>query len=79
MWLIGSAVVLGYLIDLYVHPFRNCPRCGGKGTNAGSRGSAYGNCKRCRGSRHVQRLGSRQLHRAVRSLVSANRDRKDRS
>jgi DnaJ-class molecular chaperone len=77
IWLIGAAVVAGFLVDLYVHPFKPCGRCGGKGTNRGSRSSAYGQCKRCHGTRTVQRIGSRQLHRAVRSANAARNNRKD--
>jgi translation initiation factor 2 beta subunit (eIF-2beta)/eIF-5 len=79
-WLIGAAVVAGFLVDLYVHPFKPCPRCSGRaipGTNRGSRRSAFGQCKRCGGTRTIQRIGSKQLHRAVRALVKANSNRKD--
>ena len=79
-WLVAVIVALVYLGDLYAHPFKPCPRCAGRaipGTNRGSRPRAFGRCKRCGGSRQVQRIGSRQVHRAVRALVKANRDRKD--
>lgn len=76
-WLIAAAVVLGYLVHLYVYPFGPCRRCKGKRTNRGSGKKSWGKCKRCGGSGERQRLGSKQLHRAVRSLVSARNNRKD--
>jgi hypothetical protein len=79
-WLVAAVDVLIYLGDLYVHPFKPCPRCSGRGipgTNRGSRRSAFGRCKRCGGTRQVQRIGSKQLHRAARALVTARNNRKD--
>jgi DnaJ-class molecular chaperone len=76
-WLIGAAVVLGYLGHLYLHPFGPCRRCKGKRTNRGSSKKSWGKCKRCGGSGERQRLGSRQLHRGARSLAAARRNRKD--
>jgi hypothetical protein len=58
-------------------PFRPCPRCQGRGTNRASNKKRHGTCRRCGGTRHVQRLGSRTVHRAIRSAVAYRRDRKD--
>ncbi len=64
-----------WLWNLWVHPFRPCPRCAGKGVNRGSNKRWHGTCRRCRGSKHVQRLGSRQLHKAILAGRGAQRAR----
>ncbi|HEY5360316.1 MAG TPA: hypothetical protein VIJ82_21960 [Streptosporangiaceae bacterium] len=74
----GLAAVVGYLGWIYFHPFRPCPRCKGKGTNRGSTKRRHGPCRKCGGTRHVQALGSRMLHRAVRGAATYRRDRKDK-
>lgn len=76
-WLVAVILALVLLGDLYVHPLKPCGRCSGKGTNKGSRRSAFGKCGKCGGARQVQRLGSRQVHRAVRSLVAARASKKE--
>ena len=76
-FLIGSAVVAWWLWHAWFHPFRPCPRCRGKGTNRGSGKRRHGACKRCDGTRHVQRIGSRAVHRAVRSIIGYRRNRKE--
>jgi DnaJ-class molecular chaperone len=76
-YLVVTLAVTGYAVWAYTHPFRPCPRCQGKGTNRGSTRRRSGRCKRCKGNRQVQTIGSRALHRAVRALVQANNDRKD--
>jgi DnaJ-class molecular chaperone len=53
----------------YFHPWRPCPRCRGGGKNALSTRRRSGKCRRCKGSREVQAIGSRMLHRAVRSAA----------
>ena len=60
-----AAAATWWLWHAYFHPFRPCPRCKGKGTNRGSTRRRFGNCTRCGGSKHVQRLGSKTVHRAV--------------
>jgi DnaJ-class molecular chaperone len=75
--LAGLAAAAGYAVWAYFHPFRTCPRCKGKGTNRGSTRRRSGHCGRCHGSRQVKTLGARTLHRVVRALVQARRDRKD--
>jgi DnaJ-class molecular chaperone len=69
-YLILAAAIAGYLAHLYLHPFAPCRKCSGKGTNRGSSRRAFGHCRRCKGTRTRQRLGSRALHRAVRSIVA---------
>jgi DnaJ-class molecular chaperone len=70
LFLIALAVAAAYVISLWVWPFRPCPRCQGKGTNRGSNRRRFGNCRRCQGSKAVQRIGSKAVHRAVRSLIA---------
>ena len=70
----GGAVL--YAASLYWWPMRPCRRCGGRGTNRGSSKRRFGTCRRCKGSRSVQRIGSRAVHRAVRGAVRSARDRK---
>jgi hypothetical protein len=77
LFLITVAAIACYAISLYAWPFRPCPRCQGKGTNRGSNARRHGMCKRCGGTRHVQRLGSKTVHRAVRSIISYRKTRKD--
>lgn len=60
---------LAWTGSLCLWPMRPCRRCGGKGTNPGSSRRRFGPCKRCQGSRSVPRVGSRQVHRAVRAAV----------
>ena len=62
------AVLVGvplYALSLYVWPYRPCTRCDGTGVNPGSNSSRWGNCKKCKGTRHQYRLGARAVHRAV--------------
>jgi hypothetical protein len=79
LFLLGLAAAVIYTGSLYAWPFRPCSRCGGTGRNRGSNRRRYGTCKarRCdRGT--VQRLGSKTVHRAVRSLAAYRRNSKDR-
>jgi DnaJ-class molecular chaperone len=74
--LLITGTVLAYAVSLYFWPMRPCRRCGGRGTNPGSNRRRFGACKRCGGSRSVQRLGSRTVHRAIRGAARSARDRK---
>lgn len=57
LWLLLAAVVVaGWRIDVYFHPFAPCRHCRGRGTNWGSRSTAYGLCRH--GPRRV-RFGAR--------------------
>ena len=79
LFLLILAAAAAYAGSLYVWPFRPCPRCKGTGRNRGSNRKRYGACKarRCdRGT--VQRFGSKTVHRAVRSLIAYQNNRKDR-
>ncbi len=68
--LVALLMLLAWLVSLYVYPFTGCGRCHGTGLNKGSNGKRFGTCKRCGGSRRRQRIGSRALHRWVRSTKS---------
>jgi hypothetical protein len=73
---IGAATATWWLVRAWLWPFAPCRRCKGSKTNRGSTRKRFGNCKRCGGSGYRQVLGSKTVHRAVRSL--ALRDRKDK-
>jgi hypothetical protein len=72
----GLALIAGYAVWAYFHPFRPCPRCAGKGTNRGSTRRRSGKCPRCKGSREIKTIGSQLLHRAVKSTRASWRGRK---
>jgi hypothetical protein len=78
LFLICVAVAVIYAGSLYVWPFRPCGRCSGKGTNPFSNRKRFGLCKKCSGTKAVQRLGSKTVHRIVRDTITYNRKRKDR-
>lgn len=67
--LVVLAAIAAYAVWAYCHPWRPCPRCGGKGTSALSTRRRNGKCRRCKGTREVRTLGSRALHRAVRGAT----------
>lgn len=73
--LVVLGAVVAYTGSLYIWPMRPCPRCSGKGTNRGSNRRRFGPCKRCKGTRAVQRIGSRQVHRAVRGAVRYRKEK----
>ena len=68
----------GYATWSYLHPWRDCPRCKASGKNRLSTPRRRGKCGRCKGTREVRTLGSRVLHRAVRSIRGYRHDRKGR-
>jgi DnaJ-class molecular chaperone len=76
--LVVLAVIGWWAWHAWFHPFRPCPRCHGKGTNPGSNRKRHGDCRRCHGTRRVQRIGSRTVHRAVRAIVTYCKNRKDK-
>jgi DnaJ-class molecular chaperone len=73
----ATATATWWLWHAYWHPFKPCPRCQGKGINRGSTRRRFGNCKRCRGSKHVRRIGSKTVHRAVLSIRGIRKDKRD--
>ena len=66
--LIGFAAITGYVISLYLWPWKPCPRCKGSGVKRGSTRKRFGPCRHCHGARHVQRPGSRYVARTVLSI-----------
>lgn len=61
--LIGAVALLIWAGSWYAWPFTQCPRCKGTGLNRGSNSRRFGTCRRCGGTRRVQRFGSRTVHR----------------
>jgi cytochrome c553 len=76
-WLILIALS-AWAVRAYFWPFARCRRCKGAKTNPGSTKKRFGTCKRCHGTGMRQVLGSRQLHRAVRSLIAYRRNSKEK-
>lgn len=75
-WLILITLVI-WTVRAYFWPFAPCHRCKGAKTNPGSSHKRFGTCKRCGGTGTRQVLGSKQLHRAVRSLIAYHRNSKE--
>jgi hypothetical protein len=71
----GTITAARWAWHCWFHPFTQCRSCRGSKVNGGSTRRRYGMCRRCGGSGQRQVLGSRQVHRAVRSLVSWRRSR----
>jgi len=61
--MITVGALLAYAVSLYKFPFRPCVWCKGTGLARGSNSRRHGYCWRCRGTKQVQRLGSRTVHR----------------
>ena len=76
-WLTLIAVAV-WAVRAYFWPFARCRRCKGSKTNPGSSKKRFGVCKRCGGTGSRQVLGSRHLHRAVRSLIAYHRNSKEK-
>lgn len=70
--LVAFAVLVVWVVSLYVHPFGKCPRC--KGTGNITRGVKAPVCPRCKGLKQQQRFGSRTVHRTIR-MIRAERAR----
>lgn len=60
--LLGAA---GWVISLYLWPYRPCGRCLGSQRNKGSNRRRYGDCSRCGGTGRLQRIGSRRIHKSA--------------
>jgi hypothetical protein len=67
-----------WTVRCYFWPFAPCRKCKGAKTNPGSSKKRFGACKRCGGTGTRRVLGSRQVHRAVRSLVAYHRNTKEK-
>jgi hypothetical protein len=74
-FLITAGVVTTWALYAYFRPFADCGVCGGTGKKRS--GKRFRNCWRCKGTGRRQVLGSKQVHRAVRSLTGyRNRNRR---
>ena len=60
IWIVIAVIGAYYLwrLDVRHHPYRPCPRCGGKRMNAGSSASRWGLCRKCGGRGAVRRYGA---------------------
>jgi hypothetical protein len=67
-----------WLVCAYFWPFAPCWSCRGRKTNRGSSRRRYGSCRVCKGSGSRQVLGSKSLHRAVRSASKYRNERKEK-
>lgn len=56
---------LWWLLSRWWWPFRPCPRCRRRGTNAGSNARRWGKCGRCDGSGTAMRWGAQALHKGA--------------
>lgn len=79
MTLLEVALILlaAWVVRAYFWPYARCRRCQGRKTNKGSGRKRFGLCKKCGGSGSRQVLGSRTVHRAVRSARSSWSARRD--
>ena len=75
VWLVVFAVI-AWMICAWLWPFAPCFRCQGRKTNRGSTKRRFGQCKLCGGSGNRQVLGSKSLHKAVRSTVKFRNDQR---
>ena len=62
---------VAWLVSAYLWPFAPCMACGGARRNPGSSRKRFGRCKMCGGAGERQVLGSKTVHKAVRSLVKS--------
>jgi DnaJ-class molecular chaperone len=76
--LLGMLAVAGYVVSLYLWPYRSCGRCEGTGRNKGSNRRRFGECRRCRGSGRRRRIGAKTVHRGAVSLAEKARERRQR-
>ncbi|WP_143030041.1 hypothetical protein [Pseudonocardia oroxyli] len=52
-------LVLGYVVSVFLHPFKVCPSCKGSPRSYGSiYTKSFRNCTRCGGSGRVRRFGA---------------------
>lgn len=69
-------LAIAWAVCAWLWPFAPCWRCQGRKTNKGSTKKRFGPCKACDSTGSRQVIGSKTLHRAVRSAISYRR--KDR-
>lgn len=56
---LAGAALAGFVLRIYLFPYRKCPRCEGTGMRPGSTGRAFGICGKCRGTRETLRPAAR--------------------
>lgn len=78
VFLIIVAAGAAWTVRAYFWPMAPCRRCRGAKTNPGSGKKRFGSCKGCGGSGTRQVLGSKQVHKAVRSLIAYRRNSKEK-
>jgi len=63
LFLLGTVVVIAYVVSLYLHPHVMCRRCGGTGKVSGGFVFTYARsfCLKCGATGLVPRLGTRLL------------------
>lgn len=66
----------GYTGSRYLWPFRPCMRCGGSGRRKGSNRKRFGECRRCKATGRLRRIGAKTVHRGAVSLADKARERK---
>lgn len=66
--LAATGVAAWFLISRWRWPYRPCSSCKATGRNKGSNSRRHGDCKRCGGTRRVQRPGARTVHRVLLSI-----------
>jgi len=76
--LLALLLVLAWAVCAYLWPFGPCWRCKGGKTTRGSTKRRYGLCRSCGGTSGRQVIGSRTVHRAVRSVRKYRGDRKEK-
>ncbi len=70
LFLIIAAAVVVWIIRAYLVPFAPCRRCQGRKVNRFSGKRRYGLCGSCGGTGSRQVLGSKAVHKAVRSILA---------
>jgi hypothetical protein len=64
--LVALIAVAVWAAGVYAFPFRDCRRCGATGRKTSRINRRHHDlCRYCAGTGHVQRFGSRHVHRAV--------------
>lgn len=76
--LIALLAILAYTGSLYFWPYRPCTRCKGTGRNKGSNRKRFGQCRRCKATGSLRRIGAKTVHRGAVSLAEKARERRKR-
>jgi DnaJ-class molecular chaperone len=73
-----AVLAAGWVVRAYFWPYAACSRCSGRKVSKGSTRKRFGLCGKCGGTGARQVLGSKAVHRAVRSARSAWTGRKEK-